>query len=83
MKRIRKARSSGRAPVLAGNNLWAASTEGQVYRMSTGEGSATLYRDLKTPVSLAPVVANSTLYILDDSGAHSRLSLIRRVKDYR
>ncbi|MXO89755.1 outer membrane protein assembly factor BamB family protein [Pontixanthobacter aquaemixtae] len=55
-------------PVLAGNSLWAASTDGQIYRMSTGEGSAALYRDLKTPVSLAPIVANSTLYVLDDSG---------------
>jgi len=55
-------------PVLAGNNLWAASTEGDIYRMSVGEGSASLYRELKTPVSLAPIVANQTLYILDDSG---------------
>ncbi len=55
-------------PVLAGGNLWAASTEGEVYKMSVGEGSASLYRDLKTPVSLPPIVANQTLYILDDSG---------------
>ncbi|MDN3645806.1 PQQ-like beta-propeller repeat protein [Pontixanthobacter aestiaquae] len=55
-------------PVLAGNNLWAASTEGEVYKLSVGEGSASLYRDLKTPVSLAPIIANQTMYILDDSG---------------
>ena len=55
-------------PVLAGNNLWVASSEGEIYRVSTGEGSASLFYDLDEPVSLAPVVANSTLYILDDSG---------------
>lgn len=55
-------------PVLAGNNLWVASTEGQIYRISIAEGSASLYRELKAPVSVAPIVANSTLYILDDDG---------------
>ncbi len=55
-------------PVLAGGNLWVASTRGAVYKISVGEGSASLYRDLDTPVSLAPVVANNTLYILDDAG---------------
>ena len=55
-------------PVLAGGNLWIASTRGEVYKISVGEGSASLYRDLDTPVSLAPVVANDTLYILDDAG---------------
>ena len=55
-------------PVLAGNNLWVASSGGGLYRVSTGEGTASLYRDLDAPVSLAPVVANETLYVLDDSG---------------
>ncbi|GAA4644207.1 outer membrane protein assembly factor BamB [Pontixanthobacter gangjinensis] len=55
-------------PVLAGNNLWVASSEGEIYKLSTSEGSASLYRDLKTPVSLAPIVANQTMYILDDGG---------------
>ena len=55
-------------PVLAGNNLWAVNSEGKVYRISTGEGAASEFTDLKEPVSLAPVVANNTLYIFDDSG---------------
>ncbi|MDG5748743.1 PQQ-binding-like beta-propeller repeat protein [Qipengyuania sp. XHP0207] len=55
-------------PVLAGNSLWVASSEGEVYRVSTGEGAASLFYDLDEPVSQAPVVANNTLYILDDSG---------------
>ena len=56
-------------PVLAGNNLWVASTEGEIYRVSIAEGSASLYRDIKAAVSVAPIVANNTLYILDDDGA--------------
>jgi len=55
-------------PVLAGNSLWVASTRGEVYKLSVAEGSASLYRDLKTAVSLPPVVANQTLYLLDDDG---------------
>ena len=55
-------------PVLAGGNLWAASSRGLLYRISTGEGSAQQYADLESAVSLAPVVADNMLYILDDSG---------------
>lgn len=55
-------------PVLAGNHLWAASTQGELYRISIAEGSASLYHDLKAPVSVAPIVASSTMYILDDNG---------------
>lgn len=55
-------------PVLAGNQLWAANSLGQIYRVSPGEGSAALFQTVKAPISLAPVVANSTLYVLDDSG---------------
>lgn len=55
-------------PVLAGGQLWAVNSEGQIYTVSTGEGSATLFRDLEEPISLPPVVANGTLYVLDDSG---------------
>lgn len=55
-------------PVLAGNQLWVASSSGLLYRVSTGEGSAELYADLDQPVSLPPIVADNMLYVLDDSG---------------
>lgn len=55
-------------PVLAGGNLWVASSRGALYKVSTGEGSASLYRDLDEAISLAPVVANGMLYVLDDNG---------------
>lgn len=55
-------------PVLAGNNLWVASSRGALFKVSVGEGSSMLYRDLDAPVSLPPIVANGMLYVLDDDG---------------
>lgn len=55
-------------PVLAGGQLWVASSRGEVWKVSAGEGSAQLFADIGQPVSLAPVVADGYLYLLDDSG---------------
>ena len=55
-------------PVLAGNRLWIANSEGQVAYANVTDGAINPFAGLKQPVSLAPVVANQTLYILDDSG---------------
>lgn len=55
-------------PVLAGGNLWVASSRGEVFKVSAGEGSQTMFADIDQPVSLAPIVADNMLYILDDSG---------------
>ncbi|MEM6909107.1 MAG: PQQ-binding-like beta-propeller repeat protein [Pseudomonadota bacterium] len=55
-------------PVLAGNHLWVASSRGEIWRVSAGEGSAELFADIDQPVSLAPIVADGFLYVLDDSG---------------
>ncbi len=61
-------------PVLAGNRLIVASTEGDVVAVSPGEGSSQTLFELNDSVSLPPIVANGTLYILDDSG---RISAFR------
>ncbi len=61
-------------PVLAGGRLWMANTEGQVMSASTADGSVREFVRLGKPVSLAPVVANKVLYILDDGG---RISAFR------
>lgn len=61
-------------PVLAGDQLWMVNSDGQVYRASIGEGAVSLFNDLGQSISLPPVVANNTLYILDDSG---RISAFR------
>jgi len=61
-------------PVLAGDRLWVANTRGEVWSVNTADGAANPFVKLGDPVSLAPVVANQTLYILDDSG---RISAFR------
>ena len=61
-------------PVLAGGRLIVANSEGIVSSVSPQDGAISQLFDLKQPVSLAPIVANNTLYLLDDSG---RLSAYR------
>ncbi len=61
-------------PVLAGNRLIVASTEGDVVSVSPEEGSSTTLFELKSGVSLPPIVAGGMLYILDNSG---RISAFR------
>jgi len=48
-------------PVLAGGQLWVANSRGAMYRVSTGEGSAQGFVDLKEPISLPPVVADGMI----------------------
>jgi outer membrane protein assembly factor BamB len=55
-------------PVLAGNRLWVASSRGQVMSVDVMTGIASMFRNIDAPVSLPPIVANQTLYILDDDG---------------
>ena len=55
-------------PVLASNRLWVASSEGEVHSVDVTSGATALFTDLKQPVSLPPIVAGDTLFILDDSG---------------
>ena len=61
-------------PVLAGGRLIVANSHGAFWSISPDEGAATEVFDVKNDVSLAPIVANNTLYILDDSG---RISAFR------
>ena len=55
-------------PILAGNKLWVANSEGQIHRVSVEDGTATLFQTLKDPISQPPIVANNTLYVLDEGG---------------
>jgi outer membrane protein assembly factor BamB len=61
-------------PVLAGNRLIIANTEGEVVFASPQTGEPIGRMSLGEPITLSPVVANSTLYILDHSG---RISAFR------
>ena len=55
-------------PVLANNRLWIASPDGEVLSASVTDGSVAPFTELKESVSLPPIVAGNTLYILDDGG---------------
>jgi outer membrane protein assembly factor BamB len=61
-------------PVLAGGRLVIANSHGGVWSVAPDEGTATQVLDVGNDVSLAPIVANNILYILDDSG---RISAFR------
>ena len=56
-------------PVLAGNRLWVASSRGEIMAVDVMSGTPSEFRKLGHPISLAPVVATSTLYVLDDDGS--------------
>ena len=55
-------------PVLAGGRLLVTSTEGALISVDPTTGAVQGQTDLRAAVSLPPVVANSTLYVLDDEG---------------
>ena len=55
-------------PVLAGDRLIVASTEGQITNVSPLDGSIQTTVETKRSVSLPLVVANNTLYVLHDDG---------------
>jgi outer membrane protein assembly factor BamB len=73
LQRYRKEKSkngpvSWSGPVLAGDRLILASSEGQMVNVSAGDGKVQSTSKVGAPVFLSPVVANSTLYVLDNSG---------------
>ena len=55
-------------PVLAGGRLIAVSSEGAMIEVEPGAGTIQRQRDLGRRFSMQPVVANGTLYLLDDEG---------------
>ncbi|WP_114954153.1 PQQ-binding-like beta-propeller repeat protein [Sphingosinicella terrae] len=57
-----------RGPVLAGNRLILTSSRGQIAYVSPSDGTIQSTTEARTPFSLPPVVANNTLYVLDDGG---------------
>ncbi len=73
LQRYRKEKSkngpvSWSGPVLAGDRLILASSEGQMVSVGAGDGKVQSTTKIGAPAFLSPVVANSTLYVLDNSG---------------
>ncbi|OJW53335.1 MAG: hypothetical protein BGO67_01120 [Alphaproteobacteria bacterium 41-28] len=55
-------------PLVAGNTLYLVSTRGELLALDPTNGKTLSERQLKAPLSLAPFVAQETLYILTDHG---------------
>jgi outer membrane protein assembly factor BamB len=55
-------------PVLAGGRLIVANSAGQLLDVRPADGAVVNTVDTKMPVSLSPIVANNTLYVLHDQG---------------
>ncbi len=53
-------------PVLAGNRLVLANSAGQIVNVSPVNGSVLSTLNTSTPITLQPVVAGGTLFVLDD-----------------
>ena len=55
-------------PVLAGDRLLVGGTTGELLALSPYNGAVIGKVDINSPIRLAPVIANQTIYILTDSG---------------
>ena len=55
-------------PILAGNRLVLTNSRGEINFISPTDGTVSSTIETKTPFSLPPIVANSTLYTLDQKG---------------
>ncbi|KQN27178.1 MULTISPECIES: PQQ-binding-like beta-propeller repeat protein [unclassified Sphingomonas] len=55
-------------PILAGNRLILTNSRGEINFVSPTDGTISATIETKTPFSLPPIVANSTLYTLDQKG---------------
>ncbi|MGZ8281664.1 MAG: outer membrane protein assembly factor BamB family protein [Allosphingosinicella sp.] len=64
----RKGQIFWRGPVLAGNRLILTASNGNLAFVSPVDGTILSTTQLRTPISLPPIVANNTLYILADNG---------------
>lgn len=65
--RFRKTRRiSWAGPVLAGNRLVVASSNGEMLILDPATGEISEDRDINDPVFIPPIIANETLYVLSD-----------------
>ena len=55
-------------PVLANGRLWIASSRGVIQSVNIQTGEPAPFSELNDGISLPPIVAGDTLYVLDDGG---------------
>ena len=54
-------------PVLAGGRLWLTATSGALISVDPDKGTVLGQTDVGAPISTPPVIADSTLYLVDDN----------------
>ncbi|HEY0112747.1 MAG TPA: PQQ-binding-like beta-propeller repeat protein [Allosphingosinicella sp.] len=64
----KKGRISWVGPILAGDRLILANSAGQIVNVSPQDGAVQSTIETRMPVSISPIVANNTLYVLHDNG---------------
>jgi outer membrane protein assembly factor BamB len=64
----KKGRVDWVGPILAGDRLVLANSGGQIVYASPTDGRVLSTQETRMPVSLSPIVANNTLYVLHDGG---------------
>ena len=64
----KKGRIDWVGPILAGDRLVLANSVGQIVYVSPADGRVQTTQDTSMSVSLQPIVANNTLYVLHDNG---------------
>ena len=57
-----------RGPILAGGRLILVGSNGTLINFDPVTGNYQSQTTIRVPITLAPIVANSTLYVLDDAG---------------
>lgn len=67
-EKSKKGQISYKGPVLAGNRLIVVATNGALINVDPATGAVQTQTSLGAEISLSPVVANNTLYVLDDDG---------------
>lgn len=64
----KKGKISYTSPVLAGNRLIVASSNGKLMEISPFDGNITSKKSISEDIFLRPAVANNSLFLLDNSG---------------
>ena len=67
-EKSRRGQISYKGPVLAGGRLILAGSNGTLINFAPATGNFQSQTSVRVPITQAPVVANSTLYVLDDQG---------------
>ena len=67
-ERGRRGPISYSGPVLAGGRLIVTNSRGDLFNVDPATGTTLSRGTINAPVSLSPVVADATLYVLDDAG---------------